>query len=66
MVPANKFLVNLPTNLTRQLNNLVVEFALLFVRYCIYATKSFAPVHIDPDLLQALFSLQIGLPKLIF
>ena len=65
MVPPDKLLIDLPADLARHGNDLVIQVALLLLSDCIDSAKSFTTVHIDPNFLQSLLFFQICLPELV-
>lgn len=51
VIPPDKLLINLPADLARQGDDLVVQIALLLLRDRIDTAKRFATIHIDPNFL---------------
>ena len=65
VIAPDQLLVNLPANLTEKLDNLVSLLLVFLDSYRVDTSEGLPPVHIDPDLLQALLFLHTSLPELV-
>ena len=65
LVASHKLLIDLPAELSHQLNDFIIHFTTLLVSCSIYTTESLAAVHVDPDFLETLLLLDRSLPELI-